>query len=132
MNQKTNSSEGSDALIHLRIPASMKARWVAESRKLGLKLTDWVVQKIEGEKMKIYKIPDALEKKYHGSGHALAAIAGGVLVDIVYIEDVLDDFDNSQVMRAIIDERLAPIVRELSALGEVSVGMCSCWEFCEL
>ena len=26
----------------------------------------------------------------------------------------------------------APVVRELQALGQVSVGMCSAWEFCEL
>ena len=79
--------------------------------------------------MNVYKIPDALESKYHGAGHALAAVAGGALVGLVYLEDVLPDFDGGINVN---DARLGPTVRELSALGQVSVGMCSCWEFVEL
>lgn len=36
-----------DALIHLRVPAGLKARWVRESRDAGQKLTDWIVQRVE-------------------------------------------------------------------------------------
>lgn len=36
-----------DALIHLRVPAGLKARWVRESRAAGMRLTDWIIQKIE-------------------------------------------------------------------------------------
>lgn len=36
-----------DALIHLRVPAALKARWVRDSRAAGLKLTDWILQKME-------------------------------------------------------------------------------------
>lgn len=33
-----------DALIHLRVPAATKARWVRESRAAGMRLTDWICQ----------------------------------------------------------------------------------------
>ena len=36
-----------DALIHLRVPASLKARWVRESRAAGMRLTDWILQRME-------------------------------------------------------------------------------------
>jgi hypothetical protein len=36
-----------DALIHLRVPASVKGRWIRESRTAGMKLSDWVVSIIE-------------------------------------------------------------------------------------
>ena len=36
-----------DALIHLRVPASLKARWVRESRAAGMRLTDWIIQCME-------------------------------------------------------------------------------------
>ncbi len=36
-----------DALIHLRVPAATKARWVRESRAAGMRLTDWIVQRVE-------------------------------------------------------------------------------------
>ena len=38
-----------DALIHLRVPAELKARWVRESRAAGMRLTDWVTSKVEKE-----------------------------------------------------------------------------------
>lgn len=36
-----------EALVHLRVPASVKGRWVRESRAEGLRLTDWLIQRIE-------------------------------------------------------------------------------------
>ena len=39
-----------DALIHLRVPPALKSRWVVESRRQGAKLTDWIVEKVEGKK----------------------------------------------------------------------------------
>ena len=39
----------SDALIHLRVPAAAKARWVRESRAAGMRLTDWISARIEQE-----------------------------------------------------------------------------------
>jgi len=35
------------ALIHLRVPASLKARWVRESRAADMRLTDWIIQRVE-------------------------------------------------------------------------------------
>ena len=42
---------GSEALIHLRVPAELKARWVRESRAAGMRLTDWIVSKVEAQPM---------------------------------------------------------------------------------
>lgn len=39
-----------DASIHLRVPAAVKARWVRESRAAGMRLTDWIVARIDGQK----------------------------------------------------------------------------------
>lgn len=36
-----------DALIHLRVPAELKALWVRESRAAGMRLTDWIVKRVE-------------------------------------------------------------------------------------
>lgn len=40
-----------DAIIHLRVPAATKARWVRESRAAGMRLTDWIVQRVESQTM---------------------------------------------------------------------------------
>ena len=39
----------SDAIIHLRIPAATKARWVRQSQAEGKKLSDWVREKVDGK-----------------------------------------------------------------------------------
>ena len=41
----------SDSIIHLRVPAELKARWVRESRAAGMRLTDWIVQRVEAQPM---------------------------------------------------------------------------------
>lgn len=38
-----------DALIHLRVPAALKGRWVRASRSAGLRLTDWIVNAVEAQ-----------------------------------------------------------------------------------
>jgi hypothetical protein len=38
-----------DAYIHLRVPAATKSRWVRASRAAGMRLTDWIVQKVENQ-----------------------------------------------------------------------------------
>lgn len=134
-----NQPEGSDALIHLRVPMAVKARWVAQSRREGKTLTDWIVDKVEAKPMNIFKIPDALADKYHGAGHALAATVNGQVVGLVYLRDALpeldqeDDIVDSGFDAALLaDPRLGPTVRQLQALGDVHFGMCSCWTFVEL
>lgn len=84
--------------------------------------------------MRVFKVPDALAAKYHGAGFALAAITGGQLIDIKYLADVFPDreVEHQELPEILNDAALGPAVRELQALGEVSVGMLSSWEFCEL
>ena len=127
-------TEGSDALIHLRVPAALKARWLAQSRQRGQKLTDWIIEKIEVPKMQVFKVPDALASKYHGSGYALAATLNGELIDIIYVDYVLPEFEATRenMPSILADARMGPSVRHLQALGEVHVGMLSCWEFVQL
>lgn len=36
-----------DALIHLRVPAATKGRWVRASRAAGMRLTDWITAAVE-------------------------------------------------------------------------------------
>lgn len=36
-----------DAIIHLRVPADLKGRWVRSSRSAGMRLTDWIVKIVE-------------------------------------------------------------------------------------
>jgi len=90
--------------------------------------------------METYKIPESLESKYHGSGWALAAVVDGELVDIRYVRDVASQAVSDQVEEGASHGQFflktwletadaAPVVRELQALGDVAVGMCSCWEF---
>ena len=79
--------------------------------------------------MTTFPIPDELAAAYKGSGHALAAIKDGALRDILYLRDLLPDFDSDNVQSAITDRRLAPTIAHLNALGDVSIGMASCWEF---
>lgn len=38
-----------DANIHLRVPASLKARWVRASRAEGLRLSDWIIAHVESQ-----------------------------------------------------------------------------------
>lgn len=83
-------------------------------------------------KAQVFHIPESLADKYHGAGHALAAVAGGQVVSLIYLRDLIPDYaDGSTVALAVAldDARLAPAVRELQAMGEVCAGMCSCWEF---
>lgn len=86
--------------------------------------------------MNVFPIPDTIADKYKGAGHALAAVTGGRIVGLVYLRDALPDYDDGEgvagLATAINDDRLGPTVRELQALGDLHVGMCSCWEFVEL
>lgn len=131
----SETGEGGDALIHLRVPAALKAGWVRDSRAAGRKLTDWIVERVEVRPMNVFPISDALAAKYHGAGHALAAVTGGQVVELVYMADAMPDYDPDQrgaLQTALSDDRLGPTVRRLQAVGQVIVGMCSAWEFIEL
>lgn len=83
------------------------------------------------------KITDAVAHQYHGAGWALAAIVGGEVVAIRYIADIAPEIDEQLdtdhasffIRQWLNAPAAAPHVRELQALGSVSVGMCSAWEF---
>lgn len=40
-----------DSLIHLRVPAALKGRWVRASRAAGMLLTDWIIEAVETHTM---------------------------------------------------------------------------------
>lgn len=92
--------------------------------------------------MKTYHIPEATASQYHGAGYALASTTGGQLVALRYLADIAPELDEpltegGQTARAAVQnwiksDAAGPTVRELQALGQVHVGMCSAWEFCEL
>lgn len=84
--------------------------------------------------MQVFKIDGAMESKYHGSGYAMASVTGGKIVNLIYLRDVIEEFDEERdSLPAILnDDRLGPSVRLLQSTGEVFVGMCSCYEFVEL
>lgn len=141
----TDQTEGRKALsnVHLNVPRALKARWVKASQARGQKLGDWLLERINlAETMKTYPIPENLASQYHGAGWALAASVNGQLVALRYIANVAPDLDEglaeggSQARAAvqawIASDAAGPAVRELQALGQVSVGMCSSWEFVEL
>ena len=126
--------------VHINVTGALKARWVNASQQRGMKLTDYLTDMIaRAEAMNVYPIPDATASQYHGAGWALAAITGGKLVDLRYVSDLAPDLADdlieggsiarAAVQRWIASDSAAPAVRELQALGEVAVGMCSCWEF---
>lgn len=50
----------SDAIIHLRVPAATKGRWVRASRAARMRLTDWITRAVEAQ-MATIKIPAALD-----------------------------------------------------------------------
>ena len=46
----SDEGEGGDALIHLRVSPALKGRWARESRAAGMRLTDWIVARVDGQK----------------------------------------------------------------------------------
>ena len=139
----SESAEGREALsvVHISGPRAMKARWVKASQARGLKLTDWIVSQLE-RRMNVFPVPDQLAGAYHGAGYALAASVGGALVALRYVADVAPELEDAlvdggaaalaAVQRWMASDAAGPAVRELQALGDVHVGMCSSWEFVEL
>ena len=85
--------------------------------------------------MNIFNIPYTLSEKYHGTGHALASVTGGQIVDLIYLRDIIENFDSGEFIdfpKILNDSRLSESVQLLQATGEVYVGMCSCYEFVAL
>lgn len=84
--------------------------------------------------MNTYKVPDALEDAYKGTGLAFIATKGGAMIALRYLADVAPNASQEvEALQSVIESGvLAPVVRELQALGDVHIGMLSGWEFTEL
>lgn len=92
--------------------------------------------------MRVFTIPNHLANAYRGSGYALAAVARDELAELIYLRDVLPDHEDTDadgdgtsaetVAACLSDVRLALTIQHLARIGEVLIGMCSCWEFVEL
>lgn len=76
-----------------------------------------------------YPIAGELRKKYKGPGLALGAVTNGELVDFVYLREVLEELDESDLVQALSDKRLTATARYLSAIGDVRLGSCVEYEF---
>jgi len=51
-----------DSLIHLRVPAATKGRWIRASRAASMKLGDWIIQAVEAQMQAIkIVIPEDLQ-----------------------------------------------------------------------
>ena len=50
-----------NALVHLRVPMALKTRWVCESRSAGMKLTEWIVHRIEHPRHVVINVPVDLD-----------------------------------------------------------------------
>ena len=112
------------------------------SNKGNLTRGSFAVKRVDtGHGLMAYPVNDAVASQYKGVGFALAAVTGGQIVALRYVRDVAP----AQVVDAVEDggehapffvrqwigsTEASPVVRELQALGDVLVGMCSSWEFC--
>ena len=92
--------------------------------------------------MNVYPIPGGVASQYIGYGRALAAVDGGRVSRLVYLAEVAPA--TSDAMRKakgaqadfflnqwLLTEEATSIIRSLRAEGEVKIGLCVCWEFCE-
>lgn len=90
--------------------------------------------------MNVFTIPESLYSKYHGSGYGLVATVNGQIVDLKYFEDIDDDLyidSDAEVVTdtlktIITDPKLSETVRYMQSLGNLHVGIFSCYEFVEL
>ena len=86
------------------------------------------------------KIPETLYPKYHGTGYGLVAVVNNQIVDLKYFEDIADEFyidadvdaPQDRLKEIIEDNRLGETVRYFQSLGDVHVGIFSCYEFVEM
>lgn len=79
-----------DSLIHLRVPAATKGRWVRASRAAGMRLTDWIVDAVEAH-MQQHLAKVAIPDNLNFSDLRLARDPdGGVSFDWAVIERICE------------------------------------------
>ncbi|EAS8533980.1 hypothetical protein EHZ41_21895 [Salmonella enterica] len=79
-----------DSLIHLRVPAATKGRWVRASRAAGMRLTDWVINAVEThmrQQMTRLAIPDNLD---FSDLHLIREPDGSVSFDWAIVERICE------------------------------------------
>jgi antitoxin component of RelBE/YafQ-DinJ toxin-antitoxin module len=77
-----------DSLIHLRVPAVTKGRWVRVSRAAGIRLSDWIIDAVEAQmqqQIQNIAIPDDLE---FSELRLARDIDGSVTFDLSVIERI--------------------------------------------
>ena len=82
----------------------------------------------------IFKIEGHMISKYHGAGHAFAAIKDEQLVDLVYFKTLFDEYnyfdvDEVEVTQLIKDDRAVAEIFRLAELGQFAVGICASYQF---
>ena len=77
-----------EAIIHLRVPAELKARWVRESRAAGMRLTDWIVSRVEAQPMTNTQISIPLGMAFSDLRLARDPQTGDVSFDTAVIESI--------------------------------------------
>lgn len=79
-----------DALIHLRVPAATKGRWIRVSRAAGMRLTDWIVHAVEAymqQQLTKVVIPDGI---YFADLHLARDADGSVSFDLAVIARICE------------------------------------------
>lgn len=91
-----------------------------------------------------YDVPENLHVQYHGAGYALVAIKDDVLVAIQYLRNIDGEFDfddddlecgesvHDRLKNIIADDRVGHVSKLLNSLGNVHIGMMSCYQFIEM
>lgn len=93
--------------------------------------------------MAVYPIPPALAGQYRGAGLALAAVTGGQVVALRYLAEaappeIADALAHGGQHASFFARQwlgtaeAGPVVREMQALGDVRMVMCSAWEAVEV
>lgn len=84
--------------------------------------------------MNVYPVSETTE--YKGCGLALAAIKDGKAIELRYLYQICPEYDCEDKANDWLvwgkDPRVGAAMKELERRGFVSVGICSCGEFCEL
>ena len=84
--------------------------------------------------MNVYPIHESAG--YDGSGLALATIKNGKAIELSYLYQICPEYDCEDKADDWLvwgkDPRVGAAMKELERRGFVSVGICSCGEFCEL
>jgi len=110
MKQSPNSTE---ALVHLRVPAATKGRWIRASRVAGMRLTDWIISAIAEYEMHQQLItiknagPDIVSTNYWQTEYATRGLC--------YLTA------NAGVLRLLVPDSAASMITEMNTGRSVTI-----------